>query len=1051
MKQGKSQAAILFIVTVTLVTILMHGSGSIDATEVDESGESTIYLPVVRKDITPIIPETTEVLSAATTDKLNSISQDGVTYTFDQMTLELAELDAGDVMVGHVSSAAPYGFLRKVTNVAQSGGDVVVTTEAATLEDAIQQGHISLSRKLVPADVQDEVLLRGVSYSAAENLDSALFMELIEVVLYDDDGNLETKNDQIRANGSITIELEFEFDATIKPWALEELSFIQNTTETAALTISSNVEYPLIEYERIVASYPFATIMVPVGICPFCLPVFFTPTLDIKVGVDGSANLGVTTGVTQQAKLSAGLAYSDGSWSPISDFSNSFDYIPPTLSAGLDMKGYVGAELSLKVYGVVGPYADLQAYLKLEADVTKIPWWQLYGGLELQGGVKIEILSHYIAGYEATLIDFPPVLLDQANIPPKIPGSSSPADGAIGQSLTVDLSWSGGDPDGDSVTYDVYFEANDATPDVLVSNDQSVTTYDPGTLSANTQHYWQIVATDEHGETTQGPIWDFTTGSAPNTPPNTPSSPLPSDGAIDQSINANLIWTGGDPDGDAVTNDVYFEAGDGAPDVLLCDDTAAASCDPGTLNYDIHYYWQVIARDADGETTAGPVWDFTTGSNPKSPPNMPSSPAPRDGAIDQSINANLTWTGGDLDGDVVTYDVYFEAGDSAPDVLLCDDTGATGCDPGTLNYNTHYYWKVIARDVDGKTTTGPIWDFTTISKPNSPPNMPSSPAPIDGALDQNIDANLTWTGGDPDGDDVTYDVYFEASDNTPDVLICNDTATYSCDPGTLSYSTDYYWQVIANDGQDITTGVIWVFTTIAATNNPPYSPTNPSPADNANSVSISADLSWTGGDPDGNNITYDVYFEANNSSPSQLLCNDVASTGCDPGTLNYSTHYYWQVVASDGVATTPGPVWDFVTRTCIPDLLSPDEGAILDNGRSDFLDPVIWDFDWSDCSGASQYHLYVKHPSATNPVIDDQSITTSTYHFESYSVIGDLFRFGWEWKVRANTGGQWGPWSVIRTFDVEPANTDPAPNNPPNLPSNPTPADNATNVSITMT
>jgi hypothetical protein len=79
--------------------------------------------------------------------------------------------------------------------------------------------------------------------------------------------------------------------------------------------------------------------------------------------------------------------------------------------------------------------------------------------------------------------------------------------------VNVDLSWSGGDLDGDSVTYDVYFEADDSTPDELASDDQATLAYDPGTLNANTQYYWRIVAQDEHGATTPGPVWTFTTDS----------------------------------------------------------------------------------------------------------------------------------------------------------------------------------------------------------------------------------------------------------------------------------------------------------------------------------------------------------------------------------------------------------------------------------------------------------------------------------------------------------------------------------------------------------
>jgi len=114
---------------------------------------------------------------------------------------------------------------------------------------------------------------------------------------------------------------------------------------------------------------------------------------------------------------------------------------------------------------------------------------------------------------------------------------------------------------------------------------------------------------------------NYTPGSQPptppNNPPNTPSNPSPSDGALDQSVNVDLSWTGGEPDpGDSVTYDVYFEANDSTPDVLICNDEASAFCDPGTLSYGTPYYWQVVARDSHGATTMGPVWDFTTATAP---------------------------------------------------------------------------------------------------------------------------------------------------------------------------------------------------------------------------------------------------------------------------------------------------------------------------------------------------------------------------------------------------------------------------------------------------
>ena len=97
------------------------------------------------------------------------------------------------------------------------------------------------------------------------------------------------------------------------------------------------------------------------------------------------------------------------------------------------------------------------------------------------------------------------------NTPPYTPSNPSPANHATGQSIHTDLSWTGGDPDaGDTVTYDVYFGTS--TRPLKVSTAQSGTTYDPGTLSYST-YYWRIVATDNHGASITGPLWDFTTGS----------------------------------------------------------------------------------------------------------------------------------------------------------------------------------------------------------------------------------------------------------------------------------------------------------------------------------------------------------------------------------------------------------------------------------------------------------------------------------------------------------------------------------------------------------
>jgi len=299
----------------------------------------------------------------------------------------------------------------------------------------------------------------------------------------------------------------------VRHFELQELSFIARAEETAKLRIEAKAELPLIEKKVEIARYTFAPITVMVG----PVPVVFVPVLTVNVGIDGSVYVGLRSEVTQEAVLKAGLRYADETWRAVKDFSNQFDYSdPPTLqpTAGVEAKAYAGTQLALKLYGVAGPYAEVDAYLELDVDSAKSPWWTLYGGLEVPVGVKIEVLSREIANKEIVAIGYRLVLAHaQANNPPDLPFGPYPVDHAVNQSTEVNLSWSGIDPDGDNLTYDVYFEAWDATPEVRVSENQAGLMYDPGTLSADMRCYWQVVARDEHGATKAGPVWEFVTGS----------------------------------------------------------------------------------------------------------------------------------------------------------------------------------------------------------------------------------------------------------------------------------------------------------------------------------------------------------------------------------------------------------------------------------------------------------------------------------------------------------------------------------------------------------
>lgn len=143
-------------------------------------------------------------------------------------------------------------------------------------------------------------------------------------------------------------------------------------------------------------------------------------------------------------------------------------------------------------------------------------------GQNLSGSDGIGDTPYNITGNTTPNMDHYP-LMAQVNLPPYAPRDPSPTNGSTIVGVTPVLSWTGGDPNDDPVTYDVYFGTSSSPP--KVANKQSPTTYTPGTLSAHTVYYWKIVAFDNPGLlSTAGPIWSFTTGTG-EVPPSPPTNP----------------------------------------------------------------------------------------------------------------------------------------------------------------------------------------------------------------------------------------------------------------------------------------------------------------------------------------------------------------------------------------------------------------------------------------------------------------------------------------------------------------------------------------------
>ncbi len=356
------------------------------------------------------LPETTKPLDDSTTDRL--ISYENGILTFNETTEQLGSILTGDIIVAGVNDVIPNGILRKVTSI--SNNDKTIYTIQTNLEEAIKNCSVEFNNKLTPSLVESSILARGVmDRSLGEGFDFNINLE--NVILYDADENPSTVNDQVIANGNISFNSDFDIYLQIQDFKLTELKFENKINEIVNLELIGECSMPYINKTIKIAEYnftPFVAVWIPTT-PPF--PIVLAPKLEVNVNFEGELSSDITISVTQNVELISGLLYENGNWSPISDFSNDFQFNEPQLTANAFAKVSVGPRLNLLLYGVAGPYAEINGYSKIEADVNEHPWWSLYGGLEAKLGVNVQVLGRTIADYNKTVIDFEKLLAEGEN------------------------------------------------------------------------------------------------------------------------------------------------------------------------------------------------------------------------------------------------------------------------------------------------------------------------------------------------------------------------------------------------------------------------------------------------------------------------------------------------------------------------------------------------------------------------------------------------------------------------------------------------------------
>lgn len=134
------------------------------------------------------------------------------------------------------------------------------------------------------------------------------------------------------------------------------------------------------------------------------------------------------------------------------------------------------------------------------------------------------------------------------------------------------------------------------------------------------------------------------------------------------------------------------------------------------LNRNTPYSWSVTSKSsASTSSSQSDVWKFyNSGVAITSYAPFPADiSSPLMGQAVTAINGKITlsWTGSDVDNDIVSYDVYL--GNLPIPDLLQSNINQTSLNNVSISAGKTYYWKVVTKDSKGNLSDSGVYRFTT--------------------------------------------------------------------------------------------------------------------------------------------------------------------------------------------------------------------------------------------------------------------------------------------------------------------------------------------------
>ncbi|KLO22379.1 fibronectin type III domain-containing protein [Marinitoga sp. 1155] len=357
----------------------------------------------------------------------------------------------------------------------------------------------------------------------------------------------------------------------------------------------------------------------------------------------------------------------------------------------------------------------------------------------------------------------------------------------------------------------------------------------------------------------------------------------PGDNAEGISLNPKIIWYADDPDSSTYSLYVYFGKNiDNLQSEYISNAQGTneynmnATLEPGTT-----YYWKIRLEDEMKGYTETKLRKFITTYQPKiTHINISNN------ATNVQLNLNIEWDAEDKDvNDILNYTLK----------LFKENTIIKTVQTSNNNYNftldadSNYKIKIQVSDDKLSYSSTEIIFSTT----KNPVIYNDSLRTDQQTYAKNGD-KIYWNAYDPDGDELTYEVYIGESLNSMDLIETTTEKEYEL--SNLKNNTTYYWKIVAYDNKGgKAESEVKQFKSNAY---PTFDNDKFYPSNNSMGVEKNVTLSWLASDKDNDTLKYDIYT---GNSPENLnrIISDYTYNSYNIKGLENGKIYYWKVIAKD--------------------------------------------------------------------------------------------------------------------------------------------------------